>query len=265
MVNKLFTSLAEGLFPSYCILCGLRSYRPLPLCSHCQKALPGNDSCCYRCAIPLPGAGHTRRWCGQCLNAPPAFDRVVAPWLYGEQLAHLIHRWKYQGDRLLTVLLASLWLQQVADLEPVDVLIPVPLHWRRQWQRGYNQADLLARQLRRDDPRIHAAALDKPGVRRHRPTLAQSGIDARQRTRNLRGAFTVFRRYDNLRVAIVDDVLTTGATASSLAGALRDAGALGVEVWCLARTPAPGSQGPWGPNTGKPVQSERRANIVHPG
>lgn len=142
---------------------------------------------------------------------------------------------------MLTPLLASLWLQQAGDITPVDVLIPVPLHWRRQWQRGFNQAELLARQLCSSDDRVSDAILDHRSVRRHRATMAQSGTDARHRASNLRGAFTVFRRYDNLRVAIVDDVLTTGATAASLAVALRDAGARRVEAWCLARTPAPGN------------------------
>lgn len=243
MVNNAIATLFEGLFPAYCCLCGLRSHRHDPLCQPCQGDLQDNSNCCYRCAIPLPPlhAANTARVCGNCLRSTPPFDRVVAPWLYCERLAYLIQRWKYQQERRLTPLLASLWLQQVALRPTVDVIIPVPLHWRRLWSRGFNQAELLCRELRILDPAIATTALHHRSVRRLRATPAQASMSASRRTANLRGAFTVRQRYDNLRVAIVDDVLTTGATAASLAGALRNAGASHIEVWCLARTPAPGN------------------------
>ncbi|RLA51497.1 MAG: ComF family protein, partial [Gammaproteobacteria bacterium] len=123
-------------------------------------------------------------------------------------------------------------------LSPVDLLLPVPLHWRRLWQRGFNQSDLLCRQLRCAHPALTGAVLENRLVRRHRATAAQSGSNASQRARNLRGAFTARRPCDNLRIAIVDDVLTTGATASAVASVLQAAGASHIEVWCLARTPA---------------------------
>jgi len=164
---------------------------------------------------------------------------VVAPWLYCESLAHIIHRWKFSGETRLTPLLAQLWLRQSAAPDPVDILLPVPLHWRRLWWRGFNQAELLARQLRSLAPDIRAARLDCRSVRRRRAGTAQARAGAAQRVANMRGAFTAHGRYANLRIAIVDDVLTTGATAAALAGVLRGAGASHVEVWCLARTPAP--------------------------
>ncbi len=242
VVNRALDALLCGLFPEYCRLCGLRSHRPLPLCNACQSEFQANIVCCSRCAIPLPGSAHRPAdvLCGKCLHSPPPFDRVIAPWLYCEQLAYLIQRWKFHGERRLTPLLASLWLMQVPGPSPVDVLIPVPLHWRRLWQRGFNQSELLARQLRSSAHGPGAAALDHRCVRRSRATRPQSGMGAAQRARNLKGAFTVHHRYDNLRVAIIDDVFTTGATAAAMADTLRGAGADHVEVWCLARTPAPG-------------------------
>lgn len=248
MVNKLVSALGTGLFPEYCCLCGLRSHRQLPLCDGCESELQGNARPCYRCAIPLPARpagtppGGAPPLCGDCLQQPPTFDRVIAPWLYGEQLAFLIHRWKFHGERRLTPLLCHLWLQGRGERDPVDALVPVPLHWRRLWQRGFNQSELLARQLRSCDPAIATTPLLTRAVRRRRPTAAQSGVAASRRDANLRGAFTVRRPCDNLKVAIIDDVLTTGATANSLAGELHRAGASRVEVWCLARTPAPGSR-----------------------
>jgi ComF family protein len=242
VVNRALEALLSGLFPEYCRLCGLRSDRPLPLCHACQGDFQANTSCCSRCAIPLPDSSQRPQGalCGKCLHSPPPFDRVVAPWLYCEQLAYLIQRWKFHRERRLTTLLAALWLMRVPEPEPVDVLVPVPLHWRRLWQRGFNQSELLARQLLSAcGPGL--AAIDHRNVRRGRATRPQSGMGASLRARNLGGAFTVHSRYDNLRVGIIDDVFTTGATAAAVAGALRGAGARHVEVWCLARTPAPGS------------------------
>ena len=245
MVNSLGAAMLEGLFPNYCVLCGLRSLRPMPLCGSCEAELQANSHCCSRCAIPLSpvrsgskGEPAPPGLCGRCLQAPPPFQRVVAPWLYCESLAHIIHRWKFSGETRLTPLLAQLWLRQSAAPDPVDILLPVPLHWRRLWWRGFNQAELLARQLRSLAPDIRAARLDCLSVRRRRAGTAQARAGAAQRVANMRGAFTAHGRYANLRIAIVDDVLTTGATAAALARVLRVAGAGHVEVWCLARTPA---------------------------
>ncbi|MEH6636638.1 MAG: ComF family protein [Halioglobus sp.] len=242
MVNKITATVLANLFPHYCILCGLHSRQPVPLCLDCQGGLQANHVCCRRCAIPLPPLpdNTTLRVCGACLQSPPAFQRVIAPWLYDEQLAYIIHQWKYHGATRLTPLLASLWLRHLSNLTPVDLIIPVPLHWRRLWHRGFNQSDLLCQQLCSRHPALAPSMLERRLVRRVRATAAQSASNAKQRASNLRGAFTVCRPCDNLRIAIVDDVLTTGATASAMAGTLRAAGASHIEVWCLARTPAPG-------------------------
>lgn len=241
MVNSLAARIAEGLFPHECALCGLNSHRPIPLCLDCEVEMPRNDFCCSRCAIPLPALAHSaQRICGACLNSAPPYDRVIAPWLYGEYFAHLIHLWKYQRQRRMTPLLGTLWRQAAAMGEPVDVLVPVPLHWRRLWWRGFNQAELLARYLQANGPQLKHCALDAQLVRRVRATPAQSGMNARQRAGNLSSAFTVRKPCDNLRIAMVDDVMTTGATARAVSAALKNAGASYIELWCLARTPTPG-------------------------
>lgn len=241
MVNKAVTALLDGLFPRYCALCGLRSHRGVALCDSCQHDLPMNNSCCYRCAIPLPQSGlaDNARLCGSCLQRPPPFDRVVAPWLYCEYMAALIQRWKFGRDQRLTAVLAALWLCGAGRPNPVDLIIPVPLHWRRLWQRGFNQSELLCRRLRVTAPELATTPLRPFGLKRRRATPAQSGMNASERANNLKGAFTANLPCDNLRVAIVDDVLTTGATAGAAAAALRQAGASHIEIWCLARTDSP--------------------------
>ena len=242
MVNNIGRRLLDGLFPHHCALCGLRSDRDAPLCLACELEMPLNQSCCARCALPLPPTGQpsATRICGVCQQTPPVFERVIAPWLYDEYFAHLIHLWKYQREQYLTPLLASLWLQRAQwQEEPLDLLVPVPLHWRRRWQRGFNQSELLCRQLQATCPELKSCTIADRLVKRQRSTAAQSGMSARQRAGNLKGAFTVFKPCDNLRIAIVDDVMTTGATATALARALSAAGARHIEVWCLARTPAP--------------------------
>jgi ComF family protein len=238
---RLVDSLLEGLFPRHCCLCGLAAPGEHSLCGPCAAELEPNRHACVRCALPLPPGEFGPRPCGRCLRHPPAFERVIAPWRYSDQLGHLIHRWKYGGDTGLTGLLAHLWLGAAAGAGAVDLLVPVPLHWRKQWQRGFNQSELLARRLARLRPGLAADGVDVHLARRARPTAPQSGMDAARRRQNLRGAFTTRRSCASLRLAIIDDVLTTGTTADTLARTLLAAGASRVEVWCLARTPAPGS------------------------
>jgi ComF family protein len=233
-VNSGWQALLDELFPTSCLMCGLHCKGALPLCPPCRAELPANDRACPRCAIPV--AAGTAAHCGQCQVQPPPFSRVLAPWLYDPQFALLIQRWKFHREQRLTALLASLWLQRQRP-PAVDLLVPVPLHWRRLWQRGFNQATLLADALRRAAPELRATPLLLRGIRRRRGTASQAGLGRGGRQHNLAGAFEVTADLEGRRVAIVDDVMTTGATAGALAVALRRAGAVEVQLWCLCRTP----------------------------
>lgn len=223
--------------PQYCLLCGLPSGQALPLCHDCRSELPRNAPCCQRCALPLASPAATL--CGQCLRCPPVIDRVVAPYLYDPHIALLIGRWKYGPLARLGLTAADLWCRAQDQPPPVDLITAVPLHWRRYWQRGFNQASQLAGLIQRGHPALAQCSLQLRLLQRQRATAAQAGLDARTRSRNLRGAFTLRGHCDNLRVAVVDDVLTTGATAIELARCLKAGGAREVQLWCLARTPAP--------------------------
>ena len=239
MTNPYLNRVLDALFPQQCRLCRLPSASPLPLCSYCREALSANRAACERCALPLDTLGTTPRYCPHCLNHAPAFTCITAPYRYDPCMAYLVSQWKYRGERRLAALFARLWLDGVADLPEIDLLVAVPLHWSRLLRRGFNQADLLLHELRRASPQIAAIPADPRRLRKRRATSHQVGHDARQRRSNLAGAFTVKQRCDNLRVAVIEDVVTTGATASAVSKALSNAGAAEVHIWCLARTPPP--------------------------
>ena len=227
----LLRSLA-ALFPGRCLHCQLPSRRSLDLCRGCEAELPLLAACCSICAEPLPVTGI----CGHCLAAPPDFSRVVAPYRYAPPLDSWINRFKRHGDlrsgRVLGELLAGHLHQSLPELARPDCLVPVPLHWRRRFSRGFNQSRELATVV----SHRNGIPLRERLVRRVKPTPHQQTLDRRQRQRNLRRAFSATRDCAGLRIAVIDDVVTTTGTARALAAALTTAGALDVQIWALART-----------------------------
>ncbi|MET1077129.1 MAG: ComF family protein [Pseudomonas sp.] len=222
-----------------CLLCDERCAAAYPLCAACRADLPWLGSHCDVCALPLVTSGLT---CGQCLRHPPAFTQVQAAWRYAFPLDSLISRFKHQArwpyGRLLAQLLAEqLLLAFAAGLASPDALLPVPLARQRLRQRGFNQAGLLARWL----GQALRLPVEDDWLRRTRDTPAQQSLDAASRQRNLRNAFALSpqARVAGRHLALVDDVLTTGTTAHTLARLMLRAGATRVDVYCLARTPKP--------------------------
>ncbi len=208
-----------------CVLCGTSG---TPLCPDCHGDLPRLGTACERCGKPLPVAGV----CGHCLRTPPPLDGTRALFRYASPVSELVLRFKFQGALHLADLLGELLAEHLAAVEPrLDLIIPVPLHPARLAARGYNQALELGRPLVRALGVPLAPAL----CRRVRDTAAQSTLDPDGRRRNMRGAFAVNGPVP-ARVAILDDVITTGATLAELARVLRRAGAHHVEAWALART-----------------------------
>tara|TARA_R100000005_G_scaffold94610_1_gene73188 strand:+ start:393 stop:1124 length:732 start_codon:yes stop_codon:yes gene_type:complete len=237
VVNKWARLLADSLFPQQCLLCRLPSASHLPLCGCCAAQLAPNQPCCQCCALPLPPDSHSL--CGACTQCPPALDRVLAPYLYEPCLGHIIGQWKFQRQQHLSSLLAELWLAGVDPPQDRDLLLPVPIHWRRLLRRGFNQATLLAMALQRRDSALQRLPLAERTLRRQRAAPAQSTLTAEQRAHNLRDAFTLRAPVQGRRIALIDDVMTTGATAGTIARLLKDAGAADVQLWCIARTPPP--------------------------
>lgn len=240
MVYKWLDRWHYRLWPGRCLLCDAPAQRALDICRDCAADLPDLTHACRRCALPLPD---TATLCGGCAGHPPRFERSIAPLRYAGTATWLIARLKAGNDFAAARILASLMADSVRngyrdDTLP-EALVPMPLHWRRLQQRGYNQATLLARLLGRD---FGIAWLDR-GIRRHRHVPSQHTLPRRHRYANVRAAFAVDATLNGHHVAIVDDVVTTGASADALALALLQAGAARVDVWCAARTPKPGVTG----------------------
>jgi ComF family protein len=215
------------LYPPRCAACGdpAPGAGP-PFCATCAEAIDPVPPGCRRCGLPGPDPV-----CGGCYAAPPAFAGVQAGGLYGGPLADAVQALKYGGRPAVARPLGA-WLAARVALPPEAVLVPVPLARRRRIARGYDQAALLAGHLARASgrPRLLGA------LRRLRETPPQVGRTRAERARNVAGAFAAGpRRVDGLDLVLVDDVVTTGATADAAAAALRAAGARSVTVVALAR------------------------------
>jgi ComF family protein len=191
------------------------------------------QSRCPRCAAPTLD-GQT---CGACLARPPRFDRVLAPCEYAFPLDRVIQRFKFSGFLAAAPLLAELMRPAIeAAASRPDVIVPMPLSTQRLRERGFNQSLELARLLGKQT----GIALAARGCVRIRHGKAQSDLPLAERVRNVRGAFVTLEDFSGLSVAVVDDVVTTGATLDEVAAVLRRAGAARVEGWVAARTLPPG-------------------------
>ncbi|MGH8274369.1 MAG: double zinc ribbon domain-containing protein [Gammaproteobacteria bacterium] len=220
---------SAGALDTRCLACGARGGRAL--CAACFHDLPWNDHACRYCALPLPDSPATL--CGTCARRPPHFDVAHAAFGYGWPVDRLIRRFKFKADLAMGRILA-LALADYLDLHQLprpDLLIPVPLHRRRLAERGFNQSAEIARVL---GPRLETKTSFN-GLIRLRDTPAQSGLDRAARLRNLRGAFACGAPVAGLRVAVVDDVITTGSTVETLADVLKRAGAAEVAIYAIAR------------------------------
>ncbi|HET6565822.1 MAG TPA: ComF family protein [Xanthomonadales bacterium] len=241
--------MLEHLLPACCLLCGQASPQRL-LCTGCDGDLPRILACCRQCGLPSgsPAALGATRLCADCLRHPPAWDKAIAALVYEYPVDHLVRNFKFHRDMACGQLLADELVRAVlldtAQPRPEavhppgsqlpDLLIPVPLHYLRRCRRGFNQAEILATELQ------HALGipLHRNLLRRIAHTPAQSGLERNARQQNLRNAFHCIGLRGQ-HVALVDDVLTTGATLQECSSVLKCAGAREVSVWVAARVPAP--------------------------
>jgi ComF family protein len=264
--GRVAATLFFALFPADCRICGSPLIRVsrLPVCETCLIALrPLKGSYCTVCgeALHVPAyidyeetdrgdadrVGVERR-CLLCQRADPPFERAVAYGSYDGELRDLIHLLKFQQVRPASAILGHMLAETIANLEqamPVGTLfastimvIPVPLHSRKQAQRGFNQAEMIARDALKELSRPKRFDLCTRVLLRRRETGSQIGLTRHQRRENMRGAFAVSdpTRILNRNVLLIDDVYTTGTTASECAWVLRRAGAATVWVATVART-----------------------------
>jgi len=224
-------ALGTLLFGGSCFLCKDRAQALL--CAQCDADLPrlGADLC-PRCALASPAGA----LCGRCLTQAPHYDATIAALAYRFPADVLVQALKFRGELALAPYLARLLAAKLAARE-ADFLLPVPLSTRRLRERGYNQALEIAR-----------GVAGATGVRlaidlceRAHDTPAQMDLPFAERAKNVRGAFHCPRPLDGASVAVLDDVMTTGATLDEIAATLKRAGAARVENWVVARTPAPGT------------------------
>lgn len=237
MVNQWLKFNQSILPPTSCLLCETPTSGQALLCTGCLQDLPWNLHACERCAIPLP---EELLICGECRPRPPPQQYAIAPLRYVFPADSLIGGLKYSRQLAHSPLLGQLLLDAVMATErPLPQLIlPVPLHPLRLAERGYNQALEIARPL----AKTLGLPLETQLVTRVRHTRSQRTLDARARQHNLDGVFNVnTARLASLghpaHIALVDDVLTTGATVGTLATLLQRHGVTDIDVWCVARTP----------------------------
>lgn len=232
--------------PSQCAVC--RAWQDRRLCQACIARSLRRPPRCRQCAIEVP-AGTTH--CGACLVQPPPFDACVAAADHAWPWDRLVAQFKYHEALDLVAPLGALLVEALdarrreAPLPAPRWIVPVPLADDRLGERGYNQAWELARWLAAQWPGAAGARADARLARRLRTTPQQARLGAAQRRDNMRGVFMVdparAHAVAGSTVALVDDVLTTGATAAELARQFKRAGARHVQVWVLTRTPRPGT------------------------
>lgn len=236
----MLTPLAQVLYPPACLLCSSRlADASSSLCRACERDCPALlPPVCRRCGVPLRGAHDLSTDCRRCLSEPPIFDRARAPFLYDDRMRDAVQAFKYRGHHRLGAWMAEAMARTAASSLPVteiDGIVATPLHWLKRRVKGWNPAEALAEQV--------ARALAVPcwtgALRRVRWTTTQTRLAPAARHRNVRTAFRAKARPgDGRSVLLVDDVLTTGATANACATALKAAGISSIFVLTAAR-PAP--------------------------
>jgi ComF family protein len=236
-------AVLDFLLPPECLTCDAIVARPGQLCGACfRRTAFITEPCCRACGVPFAyaGQGGDEQLCPGCRDHPPRFERARGALRYDDQARRLVLPLKHADRVELAVPLAEMMLRAGAALvKSADFLVPVPMHRWRLFRRRYNQAALLARAL----SRLSRVPTLLDGLCRVRATPTLGDRSAAERTAVVAGAFAVRRRrraqLAGARVVLIDDVMTSGATANACADALKEAGAVTVDVLVAARVPDP--------------------------
>lgn len=225
--------IQRWLWPENCLLCTARVSVGKDICPECERSLPRLQWACPRCAAQDSVVDTLEAVCGECQKNPPAFAYARAPFHYAPPVDRLIRNLKYHGrlelSRILGKYLAA-YLQNLNE-PPPDVIVPVPLHTSRLRSRGYNQSLEIARTVSKH----LALPLNWSDAERIRDTTPQTDLPRDKRRKNVRGAFKSSEAFSGQRIAILDDVMTSGQTVNALAESLLRSDAAEVRVWVVAR------------------------------
>lgn len=228
-LTRLRRHVSAVLLAPRCLVCGERGQAGLDICADCFSALPWNLDACRQCGLPVSGA---MSHCGRCVLMPPVYRLTQAAFRYDFPVDRLLPRFKFHGDLAAGATLATLMHWALDPSEHPQLLVPVPLHRSRLRQRGYDQALELAKVLSREC----GLPLCRNRLVRLRATQAQTELGADARQGNVSGAFGLRAgRKLPAHVALVDDVMTTGATVAECARVLLAAGVQRVDTWVVAR------------------------------
>ena len=224
-------TLKRAIFKQHCLLCTSSDANNQAICVACLADLPWYpQTSCPQCGLASNGMV-----CGSCLNSQPDFDATNAVFLYTYPVDAMMQRYKY-GNMLHLSHIFGQFLEEKVDVRNIDLIIPMPMHPQRLKERGFNQALEIAKALTKNCKE----KLDYNSVERQTLTPPQASLPLKARVKNIKGAFKVnANKLDKLqdkRIAIIDDVMTTGASLNELAKTLKEAGAGHVACWVVART-----------------------------
>lgn len=228
-------SIASIFLKPHCFLCATNRTQKHGLCSGCLNDLtwaPANS--CLQCGLISDG-----NLCGSCISSPPDFNATHAVFIYAYPIDTMIQRYKYGTSLSLSHAFGQLLNEKIRlinNVDAIDLIIPMPMHPTRLKERGFNQALEIAKVLDSLLCKNKISKLDYKNAIRKTLTPPQASLPLKQRVKNIKGAFKINKDLTGKRIAIVDDVMTTGASLNELAKTLKQAGATHVECWVIART-----------------------------
>lgn len=222
--------------PKQCIFCGISLQQDLAICVPCFKDLPILPHHCQVCARFMPTAIQIDSPCGACIRRKPIYQKIYALFPYEPPVIHLIIKLKFSQKLSYAQTFGELLAERVlkdwyANSPLPDLILPMPLHANRLRERGFNQAVEIAKPV----AKYLNIPLDLTGILRIKATIAQTGLKAKERKSNLHQAFIANRDYHGLKIAVIDDVVTTGSTIESMCKTLKQNGAETIDIWTIAR------------------------------
>ena len=230
-VNDWMQKALDWALPNKCLICNCNiNNSKCPTCKDCYALLPHRFNNCPRC-----GQTYTTNldYCGKCISTPPIYDACFCAFEYKEPIAKLIRKFKYHDHPELAQRLAKLLYQEIInqDIELPDLLIPVPLHISKLRQRGFNQSLLLTKEL----SKLLYIPYKSDIIYKSKATTAQADLSLALRRKNLKNCFKQVKETDAKHIVIIDDVVTTSATATEITKVLKKTGVEYIQIWGLAQ------------------------------